>query len=393
MNLAFLSKDYPPQQVGGVGTYVTEMSRLLARKGHQVFVISQGDSVYEELLVPGGQSIRVIRVQPARLSFMDLVRDSHPGLVERLEYSWSVSQALKRLHKDIRLDVVEASEARAEGFWYYLTHRNPPLLIKLHTPEYVAVKLNQTHRLPYWRGAHSLEKHWIFSAHQLVGITQAVVDKVAESYRVRLQGIPLVRNPIDLDFFSPNGVAPSDSQPEILYVGRLEFRKGVQVLARAIPKVLSQCPTATFTFLGDPCGMESYVSETLAPYMERGAVQWLRGIPREELLGYYRRATLVVIPSLWENSPYTCLEAMSCGKPVVCSSGGGLSELAEHGVNGWLTAPGSSAELAQGIIHLLEHPDTRMRLGRNARSHIIKQYDEKSIYEQALAVYENTATR
>ena len=82
MNVLFLSKDYPPHLIGGVGIYVYEMSRLLARMGHNVFIITKTDTIPCEYVDAG---VCVYRVKSKYFRFLAAVRKKLPGFLERLE--------------------------------------------------------------------------------------------------------------------------------------------------------------------------------------------------------------------------------------------------------------------------------------------------------------------
>ena len=162
MKICFLSRDYPPNLVGGVGTYVLEISRALAGLGHEVHVITgAAEGQGPESLQDG---VRVHRVSPVSLSFLSLIRERYPYTCERLEYSYSVSRKLGQLVKKFGIQAVESCEARFEGLWYYLTHKNPPLAIKLHTPEGIVQKLNREEPDADKRMIRLLEEFWILRA-------------------------------------------------------------------------------------------------------------------------------------------------------------------------------------------------------------------------------------
>lgn len=384
MKILFLSKDYPPHLIGGVGVYVYELSRLLARQGQETFVITQTDDCPLEYF---DQGVRVYRVKPRRIGFWDILRPRISGLLERLEYSLAVSEKMEEVIQEHHIDIVETSEARAEGFWYYLSHRKPPLVIKLHTPETIAFVLDHTPITLDYRLIKLLEEHWICKATRKIGLSKEVIEITARHFSMKLSNIPFIPNPIDINSFRPLENHCDDSVQEILYVGRLEFRKGIHTLIRAFRYVQAVLPEVRLTLIGSDCGMAGYLCENIAKLKYPHKVTWLNHLPREKLPEYYQRSAVCVVPSIWENYPYVCLEAMACGKAVVASRIGGLTRMIIDRYNGLLFPAGSSKGLAEALIAVLKSPALRSELGRNARRTIEETHSPKAIAEQTLGIY------
>ncbi len=385
MTIVFLSKDYPPHLIGGVGVYVQEISRLLARLGHAVHVITVGEEMALDY-IDGG--VQVHRIIAARIRTGTYFRNLLPGFLERLEYSLAVSQKLEELRRRIPIDIVESSEARAEAFWFYVFRRRPPLVIKLHTPETVAFQLDHTPVTADYRFIKRLEEFWIRCARVRVGISQDVVEVTRKHFKLPLGEVPLIPNPIDLELFRPTPCVDRPPQdPEILYVGRLEFRKGVHVLIRAFARVQQRFPLARLVCIGGECGMKAYLMRKQQELTDPDRVVFIDQVSREQLVSYYQRSSVCVIPSLWENYPYVCLEAMACAKPVVASAIGGLKTMIRDNETGLLVSPGSPQELAGALTRLLGDVLLQKRLGAAARVHLQEHFAPEKIARQALEVY------
>ena len=390
MNVLFLSKDYPPHLIGGVGIYVYEMSRLLARMGHNVFIITKTDTIPCEYVDAG---VCVYRVKSKYFRFLAAVRKKLPGFLERLEYSFAVSKKISEVVKAHQIDIIETCEARAEAFWYYSTHKRPALVIKLHTPETVAFKLDHTPETYDYRMIKLLEEHWVSIAAQCIGLSTEVVDLTEKHFSMKLNNVPLMPNPIDLEIFKPSLSGLKEHPLEVLYVGRLEFRKGVHTLMKAFLRVQEEIPQARLTLIGGDCGMRWYMEEKIKQLKNPELVQWIDQIPREALVEYYQRSAVCVVPSLWENYPYVCLEALACGKAVVASKIGGLKKIINDGSNGILVPPGSSKILGEAIIRLLKDQSLRDALGRQARAYIENEYAPEKIAQRTVEIYEQILSR
>lgn len=383
MNILFISRDYPPYQYGGVGIYIDEMSQLLAGLGHKVFVITEA---IEHPLEYVEKDVRVFRIRPERFAVLNPVRKRLRGFLDRLEYSYAVSRKIREIVRHFPVDIIESCEARAEGFWHYLFHRNPPLVIKLHTPEGICNKLNRDPQTLDRRLIEKLEEWWLCRADRLIGLSSSISRLTQDYYRLRLGNIPLAANPINIDIFKPGKA--EDERPCILYAGRLEYRKGVQVLIRAVPIVLKKFPQARFVFIGNDCGMKNYLLSVLHRHSLNDSVEFIAQVPRRDMVVYYQQSAVCVVPSLWENHPYTVLEAMACGKPVVAADAGGIPEIITHGVNGILAPPGSVLSLAEAIVELLADPQMRREIGMNARRRVEEVYSPAKVIQRTLDVYQ-----
>ena len=110
-------------------------------------------------------------------------------------------------------------------------------------------------------------------------------------------------------------------------------------------------------------------------------------VERTRLVGLYGDADVCVIPSLWENFSYACLEAQSCAVPVVAAAVGGLVEMIDHGRDGTLVPSNDPARLAEGILELLAHPERGRAMGEAARAKVLRNYGVPRVVRQTLAVY------
>lgn len=384
MNIVFLSKDYPiDSAAGGVGTYSFEMSRLLSKLGHNVFIITRsGNNQSSEYVDDNGT--RIFRVKSGKTI-------KHSPFMERIQYSFAVSRKLREIVKKYSIDIVEGREAHAEAFWYFFFHprgRKPLLVIKLHTPESIIFQMNQCAYGYEFRLIRDLEEWWIRRSDQIIGLTNAIVELTLNYFQLKLREIPIVSNPIDIQFFVPSEKENYDNNYQVLYVGRLEFRKGTHVLMRAIPRVLKKIPETKFLLIGSDCGMKRILQNMVEEYDCEKNVILLGEKGREDLKHYYQNTTLCVVPSLWENHPYVCLEAMACGKPVIASNVAGIPEIIKHELSGILVPAGSSIQLANAIIRVLEDKNLREYIGQNARKRIEEYYSPHYVAKQNLKIYE-----
>jgi glycosyltransferase involved in cell wall biosynthesis len=123
------------------------------------------------------------------------------------------------------------------------------------------------------------------------------------------------------------------------------------------------------------------------------AVEYVDGVPYDQVHRYYAESDICVLPSIWENFPNVCLEAMSAARGVVGSSAGGMAEMIDDGRTGLLMPPRNPRAIADAILRLLREPDRRMEMGRAARQHVRTAYAPEVIAPLQEASYVRAIAR
>ena len=137
-------------------------------------------------------------------------------------------------------------------------------------------------------------------------------------------------------------------------------------LARAVPLVLSQVPSARFRFVGRSLphpdtgeDLKAHLQRVLAPHM--ASVELVDAIPYEDIPNVLATSGICVFPSIWEASGFVCKEAMAAARAVVASDASGMAEIIDHGMTGLLVPPGDPGALAVAIIQFCENRNAELR--------------------------------
>ncbi len=178
-----------------------------------------------------------------------------------------------------------------------------------------------------------------------------------------------------LDIKDFEHLPPRDSlTPNILFVGGLEARKGLEYLVLAMEKVVQEIPNARLVAVAKPGfgGADSWsLFEQLAHRAGmRENMDFRESVSQPALLQYYSNCDILVLPSRTEGWGLSLMEAMACGKPVVASRVGGIPELVRNGREGILVKAGDVQELADAILRLLKDPSLRARLAEKGRARV-----------------------
>jgi glycosyltransferase involved in cell wall biosynthesis len=123
-----------------------------------------------------------------------------------------------------------------------------------------------------------------------------------------------------------------------------------------------------------------------------GVVDFAGSLPPEAMHDEYARAAICVIPSRWENFPYSCLEAMSAGCAVVAADTGGLKEIITDQHDGLLAPPNDAAAISSRIVTLLDRPDHGRALGDAARRTVHERFSRSRVCAQLMDIYTEATT-
>ena len=200
-------------------------------------------------------------------------------------------------------------------------------------------------------------------------------ERLVTVFGVPPERVRVVLTPIDTGCFRPLDRLESCLRPGldpfrryVLFVGRLSDReKRVGALLRAFAKVMSRSPETDLLVVGD--GPDGEGLRRCAAGLAPGRVRmlgWRSG--SEALAPLYNAADCLVLPSRREGFPTVVGEAMACGTPVLASRVGGVPELVEEGVTGWLVEPEDDAALAERLAHVLDRPDELFAMRPAARA-------------------------
>jgi glycosyltransferase involved in cell wall biosynthesis len=277
-----------------------------------------------------------------------------------------VAQALARLPSEP--DVVQACEFGSEAFWYALgTARRAKLVTRLATPTFVVAELTR-HAKPEVvrnRALGWLEHVQTARSDAIISPTDALADVVCRRWRMPRGGVTTMRTGVDFAqrYASAAHELPAELENRefVLYFGRLEERKGVHILAQALPAVLHAHPNLHVVFAGNNYltykgqPMERYVQQCNAAYLDR--LHFFSRLPQNELHTFLARALFVVLPSLWEALANATLESQDMGKAVVATHGCGFGEVVQDGRTGVLVPPGNVMALRDAILRLLGDRD------------------------------------
>jgi glycogen synthase len=370
MRVLFVSQEFPPETGwGGIGTYVDVLSEALARSGADVHVLSVVDGQ------PASTSdLQGVTVHRRPLPGVRGSRRLPPEAWRRLWLAITIARLVRSL--DLRPDVIECPEWSAEGLALALRGR-VPLVVRLHSSAHQLFPFTGQGR--EWRGLDGRLSAWLeelSARHANVVIsTQSNLDEVATRMRLDPAALHAIPYPVRLPAPSP---LPAPASPRVVFVGRLEPRKGPEIVLRAAPKVLASVPDARFVFVGRDAVAPGAPPSTdwLRREAERigvaDAIELTGALGREGVTDQLRQATVCAFPSRWESFGNVVAEASAAGRPVVVSEIPPFRELVDDGVTGRIVPQADSDAWASALIDVLSDRSKAGSMGQAGPAHVAR---------------------
>jgi glycosyltransferase involved in cell wall biosynthesis len=398
-----ISREYPPASYlpGGIGTYLCQITRLLAESGDTVHVIAHrwtgAPRAREEAI--GGRLV-VHRVDLARegdAKGRALIASPFPAQA----FSWQAALLAEHLIDREGVDVIEAQEWEAPLYFLQLRRalglgpaRRPPCVVHLHSPsEQIFAANDWDTSVADYQPAIAQEAYSIAAADALICPSRYVGEQAIARYHIDPARLTVIRYPLG-DAARVSRTAETWSSGSICYIGRLELRKGVVELADAIKAIADEHPSLRIDLVGrdtpfDAIGGRTAGDEVRArlPQRVRHRVRFHGHRDRDGLRDVLSKSWAAVVPSRWDNLPYSCIESMASGLPVVATPTGGMRELIEDGRSGWIAADATPAGIAGALRRALAtSPADRERMGCAAADAVAGLCDNTHVVAQHRAL-------
>jgi glycosyltransferase involved in cell wall biosynthesis/GT2 family glycosyltransferase len=393
ISVCLLSQALPDSSPGGIPTYTMSLARGLRDLGCVVHIVSRSGPLRATLR----EGIWLHRAEPIPLKASIPTLDELPVLKKNLELSNGILRKVQDIDARWTLDLVESPNWDFEGLLTAMEHRKP-CVVRAHSPMFEVIKAQN------WPSTRDLEscvaaEGLLFRhASAVTGSTRAILNLVGQRYDLTDKPTGLV--PLGLDVHSPAAPPAASKKPTVLFVGRLERRKGIHVLLSAIPKVLNRAPDTDFLIVGKDGDAGDggtwrqwfWAQHDQDPKL-RSRVRFLGEVSNDELVKLYASCDVFIAPSLYESFGLVYLEAMSQGKPVVGCKAGGVPEVVVDGETGILVPPDDAEAVETALIQLLADADRRKEMGRAGKARVEEHFSVASMAKNTLDYYKQVVTR
>ena len=409
MRIAFFSWEYPPRLVGGLGTYAEYITRDYVRLGQDVAVFTMNSGSLKTRETLHGVSVH----RPLGVDLSGLLKaissDELKAWGDQLRFfssilANSVLCCAKLANQIVRVDGAKFDMACVHDWMGAMSL--PALKSELGLPAVFHVHSTEWGRSG-GRGSKTvgdLESMGATVADRIVTVSYAMKEDLA-AHGWPAEKIHVVWNGIDPGTYDPAKVdgaevsalrkryGITDNEKMILFVGRLNWVKGVVNLVQSMPAVLKEHPGAKLVILGTG-DEENDIRRLVARLgIERNVVLRFEFVSERERILHYAASDLCVFPSLYEPFGIVSLEAMAMERPIVVGASGvsGLKEQvvsAGAGKTGVHVDGNSAADIAWGILEALRDEDRMKRWGKAARKRVLEYFTWDKAARETLSIYE-----
>jgi glycosyltransferase involved in cell wall biosynthesis len=324
-----------------------------------------------------------------------LINYFQPGYYIYKKFSSEISKSVINLHEKYQLDVFVIEESFG---WYneLLKMQDIKIVVRLHGPHFlVGLAGNKEPRkndlFKITNEGKGLEKVYAITAP-----SSCVLNQTQEFYSVNVKRLAVIPNAVQESsnryLWRPSNI----NKKLILFIGRFDRVKGGDIIIDAFRLLLEKRRDITLIFIGEDRGLEKqgnkiiYIEEYINNNLkdeDKDKLEYLGKMDKDELYAYRKEASIVVIPSRFDNYPNALLEAMAQGCPVIASNTGGIPEIITHNENGLLVSPGDAEQLAISIEYLLNNPALCKALSTNSIEYIKKRNTPERIGESMIEFY------
>lgn len=392
MKIAYVIADYPfKRKGGGGGTYVYNVAHHLKKK-NDVFVITKGET--NSLKIEDDEGVKIFFYKITNLHYYihklpmgRLFSES----IKCLENSYVVFKIVRHIYQKYGLDIVEFPEAGGVAILTAIALQAVKTVVVLHNgPTSICEAIVMSKALDFrMRMKKWLEKYAIKKVDSVCSPSKFLAMVLSEKYNIK-KNIGVIRNPTNVSLFQQG--RPIYSRPGFVIVTFLGYHleeKGIWVLLDAIPIVLSKANYVHFMYVGgglNPDNLSKLGFEISRRSLSK-SINLVEYCERVDVPDVYASSDVIVVPSLYDNFPTVCLEALSAGKPVIGSNVGGIPEIVDDGVNGLLFKPGDHIMLAERIVFLTQNPLIREDMGRRGRAKALADFDTDKIIAEKVKFY------
>jgi glycosyltransferase involved in cell wall biosynthesis len=403
ISLALLAPEFLPNW-GGVGTYCVEITRHLANK-LDLHVITLTREIKgseqrfskEDMLDYYDNKVNIHILTKAKDTFL-----------YNLKFQYSILRELPKLQKNFGLDIVHSHHAHMSDVLYKIKEKRPPTVTTIHTTiggqrdsiEASGLPFNKLSPSEKWqvllyKPLLRFEKYSLERCENFITVSNWMRNVLWDNYPNISRNITPIYNGIDPSRYSPEksknnlDVLENINEPIVLFSSRLTTAKGAHFLIKAIPKIIENNKNVHFVFTG--AGDKGPWISLMKKYnIGSDYYTFLGYLDYEDLPTLYAKASIYLLPTLYENFPFRMIEAMACGTPVIGTNICAIPEAIENGKNGLLIPTKNDKAIANGVLRLLEDEIYLKKLGENARKTVLQKFSWENIINSIMDVYEKS---
>ena len=381
-SVLFLTHSFPRHAGDAAGSFILRLATALREQGITVRVLAPHAAG-----LPVRDSIAGVEIERFRYAAPSLETLAYTGtMAEQVRTSWRARSALAsllaaglwhsaRASRRWRPDVVHAHWWFPGGLVAAALARTTgvPLVTTMHGSDVRLARAIPASHAPF---------RWVLRSSFTATAVSSWLANQAHEIAPSLPRPVVAPMPAATQLFTPGDGDARDTK-RLLFVGRLNAQKGIEVLLRALA-LTRQTPALDVIGDGEDAPKLRSLAQSLG-IAER--VAWHAALPQERLAGFYRRAAALIMPSRDEGLGLVAVEGQLCETPVIAFDSGGLRDIVRDGETGVLVSEPSPAALAAAIDNTLAHYERALELGRAGRRSALAAFAPETAARRYAVLY------
>lgn len=392
MHIVYVTSEFPGERkIGGLATYVNNISAIMCAKGHKVTVLTLSDWRNSEYTLDNG--VKVIGI---KMYFYKGKRWHKRKIeIETVINAWRIYKRLKRYEKTYKIDIVQAANIYGMGIF----KTKVPTVVRLSSD---SVVYREAEKFIFSRRHFDEKLHFedwleyitekradaVFAPGNIIG---SIVSK-----RIG-RPVSLIESPFYLDDVKEDSQIYTrelyDKKYFLIY-GSLQNRKGMKVVAESLYMLLERYKDIYFAFAGVDFSINrggvminavEYLKKAAKEYGER--VIYLGALPKNQLIPIIKNAIACILPSRIENLSNACIEAMGLGKIVIATANAGYGQLIRHKESGLLFKRDSKTALISAVEYFFNMSDSQKERMQYMAQKAVEKLNPECCYQKLIKLY------
>lgn len=400
MTIALVTPYFPDEQTidSGIANHYLLLAQSLATKGNKVVVLHIRPHYKNE---PGSFSKHNLAENITVLTYKVKV----PAVVNKLfKNKWAIidfalkikcmrvtSQVLNKIVQQYGVEAIETTSYFSLCYFAGYKKIKVPVVVRVSTTFSQIMNEHYPFKSRVMDVIAKMEIAFIKRSKYVITHAYSHALELERLYGIDPENLEIIPHGISLPVITDD--ATTGQIIKILYTGRLEYRKGTDVLLAAIPLVLEQTPNVLFELIGNDTGNDyqnRFRADSAGAVLQK--VIFRGRVDQDTLSQAYRACDIFVAPSRYESFGLIFIEAMSYGKPVIGCNIGGVPEIITDNYNGLFADAGDAQSLANKIIQLVNNVSLRQELGVMARKTVEDKFTGERLAVTSLAYYNRIIT-
>jgi len=363
MKIAILTPYFLPDNVGGSEVAAYNIAKYLALHNHQVHVVTSSSKGLPKQSIESNFFVHRVNVIKGR--FIHLISYAFSSIIMLLK---------------INPDVIHV-QSTASGI-------SAMLINNIKKSPYIVYCQGSDVYLP-WFLKKEISTFVFGKASSILALTNDMKLKIQDIYNTDVVVLP---NGVDLlkfldvgNFNVRNALNIQPTEHLLLFVGRLHQIKGLEYLVKAMKLILLRHPNTKLAIIGEGKEKQNIINCIMEHKLENNIIL-VGHIPHAQIPIYMLSSDVFILPSLSEGLPLVCLEAMAAGLPIIATRVGGLPEIIEEGINGFLVDPGKPEQIAESLCVLLDNKELRYYISKQNKKKV-NVYSWESIVTRLERIY------